>query len=425
MSTSGGSTQALARLKTAFAAAVAIAFFRRFIKPHLSPALSEMISPALPSLSRRWSAKRLQVQLQAAAAVNEASPTSETPSRTLSETWSPASLTRFLTSFQRTTSASPSVSATAAPAVDTTTPTLAPAFSTYCEFIEDSLHHPAWGYYCDGRVAFGEESDVSDFTTFPVSMRPTFGAMLADRLHELWLAAQQPTSAPPSHECCFVIVELGAGTGVLAHDVLAHIASTAPELYAVVRYVIGERSHALRALQEATNARFVAEGRLSVVPADARDLKGSMMRETLLEIARGAGGGRSEMPLRGAVISNELPDAFGVERVLVSEWPARRASFSEPPVVAPPSSESSTATPVAATSSPSNQPQPILRRSTDGADGGGSRSCGQGDDDTASFHNNTSTRALRMQRGVVIPLIRAADLSRCAGHLSFRPQDRC
>ena len=44
-------TPALVRLKAAIAAATLIAFFRKFIKPHLSPALSEIISPALPSLS--------------------------------------------------------------------------------------------------------------------------------------------------------------------------------------------------------------------------------------------------------------------------------------------------------------------------------------------------------------------------------------
>ena len=46
-----------------------------------------------------------------------------------------------------------------------------PRFSTWREFHEDSLHHPTWGYYTDGRVAFGEEGgSADDFTTFPVSM---------------------------------------------------------------------------------------------------------------------------------------------------------------------------------------------------------------------------------------------------------------
>ena len=117
--------------------------------------------------------------------------------------------------------------------------------------MEDSLHHPAWGYYSDGRVEFGESTDASDFTTFPVSMRPAFGAMLADRLHELWRGGKGGEDG----SSCFLIVELGAGTGVLAHDVMSHLASSAPELYACVHYVIGERSPSLRELQEETTRK--------------------------------------------------------------------------------------------------------------------------------------------------------------------------
>ena len=187
--------------------------------------------------------------------------------------------------------------------------------------MEDSLHHPAWGYYSDGRVAFGESSESDDFTTFPVSMRPTFGAMLADRLMTL-------SNAIDDTEDCFIIVELGAGTGVLAHDVLSHLETAAPTLYARVRYVIGERSPSLRLLQEATNKRFVAESKLHIVPADARDLKGCALRETLIEIAKGSGKAKHPVVLRGAIVSNELPDAFGVERVLVGATSVRDGAAS-------------------------------------------------------------------------------------------------
>ena len=52
---------------------------------------------------------------------------------------------------------------------------------SYHQFMDDSLHHPAWGYYTDGRIRFGESADSADFTTFPVTMRPLFGALLAER----------------------------------------------------------------------------------------------------------------------------------------------------------------------------------------------------------------------------------------------------
>ena len=187
------------------------------------------------------------------------------------------------------------------------------ACPTWCEFMEDSLHHPEWGYYSAARVVFGESSDAADFTTFPVSMRPAFGAMIADRLHGLWLAAGGG-SGP------FVVCELGAGTGVLAHDVLTHMADHLPRLYAVVQYVIAERSASLRSLQAATNERFVCESKLRVVCADARDLGGARLRQELQAAAAAhcASGGEGEVArVRGAVLSNELPDAFGVERALV------------------------------------------------------------------------------------------------------------
>ena len=154
-----------------------------------------------------------------------------------------------------------------------------PRFISWHDFHEDSLHHPAWGYYCDGRVAFGEEGgSADDFTTFPVSMRPIFGAMLADRLHSLWLAQDDLLDGCDADaDDPFLVVELGAGTGVLAHDVLSHCEAALPALYAKLTYVIGERSHALRALQAQTNSRFVAAGKLRIVPADARDLRGSAL----------------------------------------------------------------------------------------------------------------------------------------------------
>ena len=75
-------------------------------------------------------------------------------------------------------------------------------------------------------------------------MRPFFGALLADRLHSLWLA-----TGGSDDKQTFVIVELGAGTGVLAHDVLLRIREAWPAMYEGLLYVIGERSAGLRGLQ--------------------------------------------------------------------------------------------------------------------------------------------------------------------------------
>ena len=268
---------ALQRLQAAITTAVVVAFWRRYIRGLELPAL---LSPDI-SLASRWSARKLK---GAFAALSPslggsalATPESERP-LSLSRTWSPYRLGHFFATFRAKELANASTNDNDDCQLAGSPPR--PTFSSWCQFMEDSLHHPAWGYYCDGRVEFGEAADTSDFTTFPVSMRPAFGAMLADRLHALWLAsvAGVASSARATGDAGgaagvdpFLVLELGAGTGVLAHDILSHCEKALPQLYAAMCYVIGERSHALREVQEGTNARFVGAGKLRVVPADARD----------------------------------------------------------------------------------------------------------------------------------------------------------
>ncbi len=233
------SSAALTKLRSVVGVALLVAFWRRL--RHRS--LPEDAARLGRSLSRRWTASSLADVLAALpplspaaawsrdspSAVVEGSDASSTSPPPLSATWSPEHLTRFFRRFRRGSSL------VAPPA---------PRFTSWCDFQEDSLHYPDWGYYTDGRVVFGEDADTADFTTFPVSMRPAFGAMLADRLCSLWHALGAPTDAP------FLIVELGAGTGVLAHDILQHCEAHLPAPFRqAVCYVIGERSASLRSVQ--------------------------------------------------------------------------------------------------------------------------------------------------------------------------------
>ena len=128
----------MARLKAAIAAAALVAFWRRFIKPHLSPALSELISPALPSLSRRWSAGRLQAAL-AQEQDGDDQQAVTTPQRTLAETWSPSSLGRFLKAFSRGSAPSPEPSSSSRRVGSPAAAASSVRFSTWCEFMEDSM----------------------------------------------------------------------------------------------------------------------------------------------------------------------------------------------------------------------------------------------------------------------------------------------
>lgn len=128
---------------------------------------------------------------------------------------------------------------------------------TFAEFMELALYHPRWGYYTRLR----ERASHSDYYTSPAA-HPAFSALVAVHLEAMWEALGRPD---PFHA-----VEMGAGSGVMAHDI---------SMYA--RENLGEF-------------------------ADA-------MRYTAIDRAPG-GGSMDAAGVIGCVVSNELVDAFPVHR---------------------------------------------------------------------------------------------------------------
>jgi SAM-dependent MidA family methyltransferase len=84
---------------------------------------------------------------------------------------------------------------------------------SFRDFVDDALHHPAYGYYGAGRVQFG---DGGHYDTYPLALSPIFGRMLAEYAHRLWRRSGRPDA--------FEICELGAGNGQLCADTLIWIA---------------------------------------------------------------------------------------------------------------------------------------------------------------------------------------------------------
>lgn len=107
---------------------------------------------------------------------------------------------------------------------------------SFHDFMEQALYHPQHGYYSKGPKIGGEGSDFGTSVSFP-SFRKAIGR-LARRCHH---ALGNPGS--------FRVVELGAGTGVLARAVTADWREHLPDV--PLDYVTVERSPALRALQAA------------------------------------------------------------------------------------------------------------------------------------------------------------------------------
>jgi len=141
-------------------------------------------------------------------------------------------------------------------------------------FMAAALYEPGLGYYSNGLMPFGEQGD---FVTAPESGK-LFGRCLARCIASALEQLEQG-----------VVMELGAGSGVLAVDLLGELEKldALPE-----RYYILERSAAMRALQERRLNRQAPEFMRRVEWLDALP----------------------EDPISGVVFGNEVADALPVKR---------------------------------------------------------------------------------------------------------------
>jgi SAM-dependent MidA family methyltransferase len=140
-------------------------------------------------------------------------------------------------------------------------------------FMELALYEPALGYYSAGSVKLGA---AGDFVTAP-ELSSLFGRCLANQCSEIFATLGSAD-----------ILELGAGSGAMAADILAELAAQGalPE-----RYLILEVSADLRERQAATLKERVPEHFSRVVWLD--------------QLPEG---------LTGVVLANEVLDALPVQR---------------------------------------------------------------------------------------------------------------
>jgi SAM-dependent MidA family methyltransferase len=159
---------------------------------------------------------------------------------------------------------------------------------TFREFMGLALYHPRHGYYCSTREKMGREGD---YLTSP-DVHPMFGWLVGKQIGQMWEAIGRPQR--------FTIVEMGAGSGALARDILDWAQRHSPELFASLEYRLVELSDELAARQ-----------RRSVQSAFAGDegLEKTAWLHSLDAIAKGS--------VVGCFLSNELADAFPVHRVTV------------------------------------------------------------------------------------------------------------
>jgi SAM-dependent MidA family methyltransferase len=147
---------------------------------------------------------------------------------------------------------------------------------TFREFMQAALYHPVLGYYNTQRQKIGAEGDY--YTSSNV--HPAFGGVLAKSFCEMWNESDE-----------LVIMELGPGSGQLAHDILSTLRNEHRTIFNDLTYILIETSPSFRTLQQ---------DKLS-------DFESKVQWRSLDELAGG--------PVSGVAFSNELVDALPVHCV--------------------------------------------------------------------------------------------------------------
>ena len=169
---------------------------------------------------------------------------------------------------------------------------------SFAEFADRCLYDPETGYYSTGQVRFGFDGH---FWTYPQRMSPLFGWMVAESIRTVldeWTWAGRLEDVDP-----IAILELGGGEGRLARDLLEYVWAPETDTWAPyregLRYVLGDRSAAMRVRQSEALADLVGSRRAEVRDIDATDL-------------------RWDGPFRGVMVANELLDALAHECLRVT-----------------------------------------------------------------------------------------------------------
>jgi SAM-dependent MidA family methyltransferase len=156
---------------------------------------------------------------------------------------------------------------------------------TFAEYMDLALYHPDWGYYATGAADIGVKGD---FFTSP-HLGKDFGELLAEQFAQMWEILGCPTP--------FTLVEMGAGQGLLAVDILNYLHRQYPRCFQALEYIIVEKAAGLIAQQQQLLQRLKLPSALPV-------------RWSALEAI-------PENSLVGCCFSNELVDALPVHQILL------------------------------------------------------------------------------------------------------------
>ena len=156
---------------------------------------------------------------------------------------------------------------------------------SFARYMELALYEPGLGYYSAGGRKFGEGGD---FVTAP-EISPLFSRCLARQCAQVLAAVDANEKS--------TILELGAGSGVMATDMLAELATMdcLPDRYLILEVSADLRDRQQTRLATDTPEYFPRIDWLANLPAE---------------------------PIHGCIIANEVLDALPVERfVITNEGP--------------------------------------------------------------------------------------------------------
>ncbi|MBD2429627.1 MULTISPECIES: class I SAM-dependent methyltransferase [Fischerella] len=157
---------------------------------------------------------------------------------------------------------------------------------TFATYMDMALYHPDYGYYSTQAVNIGKRGDF--FTS--VHLGPDFGELLAEQFVQMWEILGQPVP--------FSLVEMGAGQGHLALDILNYLKSRYPNFFAALQYIIVEKSPILRQEQQQRLQEFTVQ-----------------IKSSLEEILSNS--------IIGCFFSNELVDALPVHQFILEQGQLR------------------------------------------------------------------------------------------------------
>ena len=149
----------------------------------------------------------------------------------------------------------------------------------FSRYMELCLYDLEFGYYQRHRERFGKAGDF--YTSSDV--HAVFGRLLARQFEEMWRALGEPEHIE--------LVELGPGRGLFAQDVLDWSEKKFPDFFRALRYVLVERSPALRQRIRETLARHLDAGKADLSALDALAAGAAPAAERRNNAAHGASRG--------------------------------------------------------------------------------------------------------------------------------------